>query len=273
MSLTFYDIALAPPAEESSCSPNPWKTRYALNFKKVPYKTTWVPLPDIPAVRAPLNIPASRTFADGTPYHTLPVVSDPTTSTTVGDSFEIAVYLNKQYPTSGHGDLFPPQDLDFDFTPDPNLFAPIAVADVPSEGPIPAYVRFNTNVDGVFTAHTQLIAGYLPLDPARADETKKTFEERIGLPWDSLMARGEKRTELLASLEGTLKTLAEMYRRDETGPFLLGARPTYADFIVGGWLRLFYGALPAKEWDVVRMWYGGLFGTLHEALGAFAQMN
>ncbi|KAJ5295342.1 hypothetical protein PENANT_c001G05959 [Penicillium antarcticum] len=272
MSLTFYDIALAPPAEKSSCSPNPWKSRYALNFKRVPYKTTWVPLPDISAVRAPLNIPPSRRFADGSAYFTLPVITDPITETTVGDSFEIAVYLNEQYPTSG-GDLFPPQDLNFVFGCKLDLFAPIAVADVGEEGHIPAYVRFNTNVDGAFTAHAQLMAGYLPLDPARADETKTTFEKRIGLPWDAMIVHGETRVELLQSLEETLKGLVDLYRRDASGPFLLGAKASYADFIVGGWLRMCRGALPPAEWELIKGWYDGLFGNLHEALEEYAQMN
>jgi glutathione S-transferase len=273
MSLTFYDIALAPPVEESSCSPNPWKTRYALNFKRVPYKTTWVPLPDISAVRTPLNIPPSRKFADGSPYYTLPMITDPSTNRTVGDSFEIAVYLQDQYPTSGGGDLFPPQKLDFTFERELDLFAPIAVADVGEGGHLPAYVRFNTNVDGAFTAHAQLMGGGMPLDPARAEETKKTFEERIGIPWDALILKGDGRVDILKSLEETLSGLAELYRRDASGPFLLGERATYADFIVGGWLRFCRGCLPAQEWELIKGFHDGIFGKLHEGLEAFAQMD
>ncbi|OGE52965.1 hypothetical protein PENARI_c009G06793 [Penicillium arizonense] len=273
MSLTFYDIALAPPVEKTSCSPNPWKTRYALNFKKVPYKTTWVPLPDISKVRVPFNIPASRKFADGSPYHTLPIVSDPTTGRTIGDSFEIAVYLEEQYPSSGAGELFPAQDLDFVFGRELELFAPIAVADVGEDGAIPAYVRFNTNVDSAFTAHAQLMGGGLPLDPARAQETKTEFEKRIGVPWDAMVVKGEARGELMKSFEETLSGLASLYRKDASGPFLLGTRATYADFIVGGWLRMCQGTLPGEEWDVIKGWYGGIFGKLHEALEVFAQMD
>lgn len=273
MALTFYDIALAPPVEKNACSPNPWKTRYALNFKKVPYKTTWVPLPDISKVRAPLNIPASRKFADGSPYHTLPIVSDPATGRIVGDSLEIAVYLQEQYPSSVAGELFPAQDLDFVFGRELELFAPIAVADVGEDGPIPAYVRFNTNVDGAFTAHAQLMGSGLPLDPARAQETKTEFEKRIGVPWDAMVIRGEARRELLKSLEETLSGLASIYRKDASGPFVLGTRASYADFIVGGWLRMCQGTLPGEEWNMIKGWYDGLFGKLHEALEVFAQMD
>ncbi|EFQ97214.1 hypothetical protein MGYG_00256 [Nannizzia gypsea CBS 118893] len=268
--LTFYDIALAPPVIENAASPNPWKSRYALNFKKIPYKTTWVPLPDVSAVRAPLNIPASRTFADGSPYHTLPMLSDPATGQIVGDSFEIAVYLQRQYPSSG-GDLFPKQDLSFAYKEGPVLFAPIAESKV--DETMQAYVKFNTNVDAAFTAHVPLMVHGLPFDPATADQSKAEFSRRAGIPWEDLSVKGDKKDEMLKSYEQALTGLAEMYRRDTTGPFLLGNRPSYADFIVGGWLRMSRATLPRIEWEALENWHDGIFGQLHQALKAYAQID
>jgi len=46
MSQTYvlYDI----PGKEGKCwSPNTWKIRAALNYKKVDYKTEWIEFPDI----------------------------------------------------------------------------------------------------------------------------------------------------------------------------------------------------------------------------------
>lgn len=269
--ITFYDIALAPPAQKSSCSPNPWKTRYALNFKKVPYKTTWVPLREISSVRGALNIPASRTFADGSPYHTLPVISDPATGRIVGDSFEIAVYLQEQYPSSGDGDLFPAQNLGYEFGQDLDLHAPIAEAQVADR--LSAYVKFNTNVDAAFTAHAQLVTERFPFDPATAEEDKAEFSRRIGVPWEALSISEEKRAEVLKSFEETLGGLAKFYKRDESGPFLMGTRATYADIIVGGWLRMQRGMLRGEEWEALKGWHNGVFGILHEALEMYAQMD
>ncbi|KAJ5140516.1 hypothetical protein N7448_003924 [Penicillium atrosanguineum] len=235
--ITFYDIALAPPAEKTSCSPNPWKTRYALNFKKTPYKTTWVPLGEISSVRAALNIPASRTFADGSPYQTLPVISDPATGRIVGDSFENAVYLQEQYPSSGAGDLVPSTGA--------------GVAD----GPLKAYLKFNTNVDAAFTAYTQLVLEGFPFDPDTAEEDKAMMSGRIGVPWEALRISEEKRAELFKAFEETLG----------------GA--SYADFIVGGWLRMYKGMLSAEEFKTLKGWHNGVFGKLHEALEVFAQMD
>ncbi|CAI7630020.1 unnamed protein product [Penicillium glandicola] len=258
--ITLYDIALAPPVEKTACSPNPWKARFALNFKKTPYKTTWVPLPDISSVRGALNIPASRKFADGSPYHTLPVISDPATGRI------------EQYPSSGEGDLFPAQDLGFVFGRDLNLHAPIAEAQV-ADGPAAPYVKFNTNVDAVFSAHAQLMAHGMPFDPATAEECKEMFSRRIGVPWEALAISGAEREELLRLFEETLGGLAELYMDDPNGPFLLGNRASYADFIVGGWLRMSRGMLPREEWEALKGWHSGVFGKLHQALKVFAQMD
>ncbi|KAI4181526.1 MAG: hypothetical protein LQ346_006755 [Caloplaca aetnensis] len=75
--MTFYDIASGPPIHPYA--PNPWKARYALNFTKTSYSTTWVPLPDVAATRKKLNVPAVRKHADGTDFDTLPVLTPPLT--------------------------------------------------------------------------------------------------------------------------------------------------------------------------------------------------
>ncbi|KAJ5898768.1 hypothetical protein N7495_003512 [Penicillium taxi] len=267
--MTFYDIALAAPVSESSCSPNPWKSRYALNFKGIPYKTNWVPLLDISSVRGALNIPASRTFADGSPYHTLPVLSDPATGSIVGDSFEIATYLQEQYPSSGAGDLFPVQELDFVFGRDLALIAPIAESQK-AEGHLLLYAKFNTNVDAAFSAHVQLMMEGMPFDAV--DECRAEFSRRAGgIPWELMRVKEEKRDDLLNSFEETLGGLASLYLRDASGPFLMGQRASYADFIVGGWLRMSRVSLPEEEWDALKGWHSGVFGRLHEALKMFAQ--
>jgi glutathione S-transferase len=259
--------------ERYCCSPNPWKARLALNFKGVAYSTSWVALPDIPRVRSGLlKLPACRKFADGSDYFTLPVIEDPATGARVGDSFDIAVYLQKTYPGSGAdgGDLFPPQTLDYTFAHDGFL---IPLSDC-RDSEFPEYARFNVNVDAAFTTHVQLGVHGFPFDPATEEATKAIFVQRAGVgSWEDFALVGEAREKVKESFRNMLGGLARLFSRDTSGPFLLGTRASYADFIVGGWLRMNSVILPESEWEEVRSWHGGVFGRLHDALEVYAEVK
>lgn len=277
--IVFYDIAMRPPVEKTCCSPNPWKTRLALNFKGLAYSTSWVPLPDVAKVRRGLGLPACRKFADGTDFFTLPIIADPATGSVVGDSFDIAVYLQDTYPDAGAGDLFPPQPLDYVFSAGGGRGGGADEPAVPlsqrdeERGRFPAYARFNTQVDAAFTAHAQLAVQEFPFDPATAEASKAEFARRAGVgSWDDFALAGEQRDRVKASLRDALGGLAVLFSRDATGPFLLGQRASYADFIVGGWLRMMRAALPESEWEELRGWHGGIFGRLHDALEIYAEV-
>ncbi|KAL2756277.1 hypothetical protein ACRALDRAFT_1056933 [Sodiomyces alcalophilus JCM 7366] len=260
--ITLYDIAFASPCDKNTCAPNPWKARYALNFKGVTYSTEWVQMADIAKVRRGLGVPACRKFADGTDYYTLPVLKDPSTGSCIGDSFDIAHYLQTTYPDAGAGDLFPPQQLDY-VCPG-SILIPLTER---SDNVHPEYVRFNDNVDMAFTLHVQLMMHGMRWDPACEAAIQAEFARRAGVgSWDDLSVSGEARDKLRASLRDTLRDLAAMYQRDTTGPFLLGSRPSYADIIVGGWLSMMSRTLPEHEWEEIQTWYDGVFGKLHAAL-------
>jgi glutathione S-transferase len=271
--IVFYDIAFRPPVTESTCAPNPWKARYALNFKGVPYATTWVEMPEISKVRQAVGAPAGRKFADGSDFYTLPMLTDSSNNAIVGDSFDIAVHLQQTYPDSGAGDLFPKQALDFVYATDQPTLIPLSVRDAEADENLRAYAQFNTNVDAAVSAHVGLLAHTLPFDPATAEATHAEFVRRAGVSsWDDFAIRGEARAKMLQSLNATLAPLAEMLAKDPAGPFLLGAQASYADMIIGGWLRMMSVAMPAGEWEEVKRWHGGVFGKLHEGLGAYAQV-
>lgn len=258
--------------EESCCAPNPWKARFALNFKQLPYSTTWVGMLDIAKVRRALGAPACRKFADGDDFYTLPVVQDHATGSLVGDSFDIALYLEQTYPGSGGGgSLFPEQALDFTFEPTaefPTLLT------LPSDGRHPQYGRFNLSADTLFTTFASLVAGGVPLDPATADEVGAEFARRAGVaPGQAFVLDGPARQAVLDGFEAALGGLAELYAGNAGGPFIMGGQVSYADFIVGAWLRMYCVALPRGEWEQLRAWHGGAFGRLHDALDAYAQIH
>ncbi|KAI4792110.1 hypothetical protein E4T45_12800, partial [Aureobasidium sp. EXF-8846] len=238
----FYDIAFKAPREETNTAVNPWKTRLALNFKALPYTTFWVPVPDVEKVRRSLQVPASRKFGDGSDYYTLPVITDPNTNEAIGDSFDIAEYLQKTYPDSGL-DLFPEQKLDYVFTPD--QASPVPISDIRGREH-DEYAKFNMSVDEVFTAHVVLMAHSMLLEPAG----KQVFVQRAGVDsFDAFKCVGEQREKALVSFEDKLEGLAKIFKKDERGPFVLGQQASYADLIVGGWLRMANRTLNSSEWD------------------------
>ncbi|KAL8856101.1 MAG: hypothetical protein Q9178_007296 [Gyalolechia marmorata] len=111
--ITLYDIPSKPP--NKSWSPNSWKVRLILNYKKIPYTTHWLEYPDIAPHHTALGIPPnqpSETSLVPTPY-TLPTIRIPTSLLThsnesgkddkdkdryIMDSTLIATELEKMYP-------------------------------------------------------------------------------------------------------------------------------------------------------------------------------
>ncbi|KAJ5082278.1 glutathione S-transferase-like protein ustS [Penicillium argentinense] len=253
--LVFYDILMG----KGYSGPNPWKTRAALNFKHLPYTTTWVPLPEIAKVRKGLGVPACRKFADGSDFYTLPIIEDPNTNSRLGDSFDIVSYLQKQYPDAGDGDLLPAQTLDFTFSQDGIL--------------IPLSEQGGVN-SMTFTAHVVLCAQGTRFDPATAEATKAEFARRAGMSsWDDFTVPAEVRVKTLESFEKALGELGKLFLKDPSGPFVLGPRASYADIIVGAWLNLMRATLPDDEWQQVRSWHGGIFGQLYDGLQKYAEIK
>ncbi|KAL4876258.1 hypothetical protein BJY04DRAFT_223195 [Aspergillus karnatakaensis] len=274
--LTFYDISMRPPLASTSSAPNPWKSRLALNYKQINYKTTWVPLPDIKIVRKGLDVPSCRRFSDGGEFHTLPILVDPNTGEKLGDSFDIAVYLQERYHSSGSGeDLFPRLKLDFGFDYDRALIAPLSEQKGEGRDELyTEYIQFNQHVDAAFSAHVLLMLPGLPFPDPSAAETQAEFVRRAGVScWDDFIVSESERQKLLGSLEGVLGDLARLFERHTSGPFLLGNRVSYADFIVGAWLRMMSVTLPGSEWEMVRGWHGGVFGGLFDGLGVYMEVR
>ncbi|KAL8316029.1 hypothetical protein RB597_000092 [Gaeumannomyces tritici] len=260
--LVFYDIILDPAAYPNG--PNPWKTRFALNFSKVPYRTAWTPLNAIRSTRDSLNLAVSRKHQDGSDFPTLPAIRDPRPGggeAVVGDSFDIARHLQDTYLASApaSAQLFP------------------ASGDAAAAAATVALHRaFNILVDQVFSDHGAALAGfYMRFDPRTAAADKAAMMARMpgelkNLDWEDLrVAEGsEQREGMLRGFEAALDAKLAPCFPGGDGPFMGGrAGPMYADFIVGGWLQFMRGCLPDPEWDALRnRWSGGRWGKLFDAL-------
>ncbi|KAI1077124.1 hypothetical protein F5B20DRAFT_583616 [Whalleya microplaca] len=232
--IIFYDIASAPPV--TSFAPNPWKTRYALNFKKVNYRTEWVDLAHVKSLRMQLKAAPVRFFADGEPFYTLPIIDDQSTGQIIGDSFDIAVYLDKIYPDG------------------PSLFPPSTIG---------LHAAFNKQVDDIFSGCWRLFVHGIPLNPGTADECKAEMERRSGMRWEDLTVQGEERRVELEKYKASIGELAKFFKRVD-GPFLGGETVTYSDLIVGAWLK--YLSVTTKEWEEIQLWHDGLWGRLNRTL-------
>lgn len=264
--LILYDISS--PLQPRSYAPNPAKARLALSFKDVAFKTTWVDIPDIPDVRKGLNCSAVRKLDDGSDYYTLPMVQDPASGKVIGDSFDIANYLEDTFPDSG-GCLFPANStgtgLDYE---SPNKGTPFIAPLTSLEGrKNQAYARFNQQVDSTFTANLAPWAQYLPFNPTSAEQVKATFVKRAHLnSWDDLCIKGETSEQLKVACKEALTSLALLFMVHDSGPYLEGKQANYADLIVGGWLMMFSAIMPKEDWEGMRTWHGGVFARLHDAL-------
>lgn len=268
--ITFYDIASAPPLRTFAA--NPWKIRLALNYKGLPYRTQWVDMPDISSLRQELGVPANRTLPDGTPFHTLPVIAD--SGKLLGDSFEIALYLDSAYPDT------------------PRLFRPHATG---------LTAALNAHVDGLFTKYA-ILCSAMPFDPRIQEAVGAMFASRMGgLKIETLQLNDEQREKKFVEFEADLGELAKSYRHtggttdyfwraggtektqsqkpppgreaSEGSPFLDGDEPAYADFIVGAWLKMFEAAMEAEDFQRVRLWQDGHWAKVVDALGKWSEIK
>jgi len=264
--LILYDISS--PRRPRSYAPNPSKARLALSFKRVTFTTNWVDITEISNIRKGLVCPATRKLDDGSDYYTLPMVQDPASGRVVGDSFDIANYLEDTFPNSG-GNLFPQDStrtgLDYESPQkDTVFFAPITTNQGSKNE---AYANFNLHVDTTFSAHMLLVAQFLPFNPETAEAAKALFVKRAHLrSWDDLTVQGEAREQIKAAFKVALTSLAQLFMVHKTGPYLEGEKANYADLIVGGWLNMFSATMPEEEWKEFRTWHGGVFARLHDAL-------
>ncbi len=265
--MEFYDIAMRAPA-----SPNPWKSRLALNFKGIAHTTKWISLKDIPEVRRGLEVPACRKLAGGEDYYTLPILVDPSAGSRIGDTFDIAIYLQRTHPASGAGDLFPAIKLDFTWDEEfPSGAPPLSERGGQDDELHAEYARFNSHVDTAFSVNAGLMGSHMELD---SEESKEVFLRRLHLTrWEELEVKGEARVKMTESLRLMLGKLAVTFSEDASGPFVLGKQACYADLIVGGWLHMMQATLPDEEWQAARGWHGGIFGALYDALEQYAEMK
>ncbi|PCH43179.1 hypothetical protein WOLCODRAFT_74362 [Wolfiporia cocos MD-104 SS10] len=248
--ITLYDVrsTLSSPA----WSPNVWKIRFILNYKRLPYVTHWLSYPDIAEVLSSVGAPPTRTTK---PMYTVPAIRDEVEGSTpvvLSDSATILAYLEKTYPTPS---IFPNNSRDAQMT---------HIAAI--EECIYARMVFMVVPNTVRILEGRDLEYYLA--------SRKEF---LGVALEDMFPV-EKRQAMWAELREGLDEISALVDNLKQGfgkrwMFSCAATPSYADFVLGAMLVWFRRAGPEGGWDRIRGWNGGRWERLLHDLQPYLQVS
>ncbi|EKM76096.1 hypothetical protein AGABI1DRAFT_79084 [Agaricus bisporus var. burnettii JB137-S8] len=242
--LVFYDLAAKEPIK--TWSPNTWKTRYVLNFKKIPYKTIYLEFPELKGVLQKAGAQPLVSEKHGMVFYTSPAIVDNETEPAISDSFKIAEYLDKRYP------------------------------DTPKAFPLGSEALQAAFHDQFFKhlfSFAPFIVGKVPnvLNQVSSDYYRDTREKMFGKPFEEIYPVGEDLVKDLAQAEEFFDTLNGWYS-ESRGPYFMGDNPSFADFVVGGFLlslKIIHGE-DSAEWKSITTWSNGRWQKLLMDLEKYA---
>ncbi|KAI0031379.1 hypothetical protein K488DRAFT_79085 [Vararia minispora EC-137] len=225
-------------AKDEAWSPNVWKVRFILNYKRIPYKTMWIEFPDIANVAKDIGAPPAAIRKNGDPWYAVPFIYDPATRSYVSTSTGIARHLDTAYPDT------------------PKLFPP------GTDALISAYEDLWMN--NVFPHISPLMMErvWMQLSLPSQAYFRKTREAMFRKPLEELCPAAEAPA-LWKNLEKALDRINN-YMASGQGPFIGGKSMTYADVMMAGWfvwIKRIYGP-ESPEWRRVEGWHGGRWGRL-----------
>ena len=218
-----------------------------MNYKKIPYRTEWVEFPDIEAVSQKLGIKPVNKRKDGSPLYSLPVIHDPSTDTSIVDSFAIAEYLEKTYPDTPS--VFP------------NKTAALQKAFQPS---------FVWSIDAVRSFIIPAVC--LKLNPASEEYFRRTREISYGKKLEDVVPAGEARAEEWGKFKKGLDTVySYLVLTDRKGPYMMGDTISWSDLVLFSflyWFKLIWGE-DSQEWKDIASWNDGRWEAHIDALKAY----
>lgn len=193
------------PGKDGKCwSFNPWKTRFALNYKALPYTTEWLEYPDIK--------PRLEPHLDNVPAYTVPTIRY-TDGRYIRDSRAIADLLEKEHPS-------PSLHLDSPYLSQLEKLFPELV--------------------GAVIGHFIPLVPKRILSDASQEYWYRTRESRLGMTLDALEeARGGPSDAAWAQAQPSLQKITGWLEENDEGPFFAGKEIGYADFVWAGFLLFF----------------------------------
>ncbi|THH14510.1 hypothetical protein EW146_g5822 [Bondarzewia mesenterica] len=247
--ITLYDIPSNGSIKDISWSPNIWKTRLALNMKGLSHKTVWVEYPDIENLCKSIGAEPTGSMV---PY-TLPVIHDSKTGAVVSESFKIAQYLDKTYPSAVT--LVPQGTGTFQA-----MIADIAVQKI----------GFNL----LFMLGMPTLQLLPPRSAAYYRHTRELFFKKKIEEW----APGEE--EKNALWKKTLEGFAEIHKWIDFGGegkvFMMGDSPTFSDTVIVAFLATLRRTLPESEkgkWEELMVVDDGRWAKLADAFAKWEAVD
>ncbi|KAK7028612.1 glutathione S-transferase-like protein ustS [Favolaschia claudopus] len=242
-SIVFYDI---PSNFSTNCwSPNLWKTRYALNFKGLSYKTVWVEYPDIEPQCKKIGADPTSTKADGRPHYTLPVIQDLSTGAVISDTTRIAQYLDATYP-------------------DKPLLMPAGTAGF--------HLAFQEAAHALISPIYPygLPASQLKMNPSSAEYFRRTREISWGKSLEDLTPKGDLDVAEWKKLKDGFTKIDEWFQAGgKENLYFMGEKPCYADLWMTSYAMWISLSLPDK-WEDMKTWNGGKWAKLLKSLEQYA---
>ncbi|KAF8508653.1 hypothetical protein JB92DRAFT_2951855 [Gautieria morchelliformis] len=234
-------------------------TRYALNYKGVPYNTVWLEYPKIEPTMRGIGAAPTGKKPDGSPLYTLPVIVEPSCPapsggpTVVSESFLIAEYLNETYPTPSTGALFPPGTKALQQLFSDHFFKNVVMVTLPMGVP-EMFKHLNEGSRPYWRLTREPILG------GKLEEVCPKGSEKWNGVWDEL----EKAFGVLAALLDK--------NGKEGNTLVMGTHPTFSDFVIAAFLEPHFHLCP-EEWQRMRTWNGGKWERLRDQCAKWRSVN
>ncbi|CAG5166061.1 uncharacterized protein ALTATR162_LOCUS6878 [Alternaria atra] len=203
--IVLYDLACT----KNVCfSPAVWRIRLMLNYKRLPYKTTFLEFPDIEPALKRLGVHPAESSAVN--KYIVPVIHHAPTNTYVMDSISIAQFLESTYP-----DL--PVPLTSELGREIESKARTVIGPVFRVAVMPREIAI--------------------LSPRSQEYFRRTREAAVGCKLEDLLNE-EKEEMAWRKIEEDMRTIGQlMLTNEKEGNFVLGASPSATDFFIADHCR------------------------------------
>lgn len=204
-------------------------SRFVLNLKGLDYRTVWIEYPDIAQLYTVLSLP-SKESRDGRPLYGLPVIYDPSTGTSIGDSLHIAQYLEDTYPSTISPPLFPAGSRGLQA-----MFVDIFIQKIS---------------DPLHYITSEFACRQLP--PRSSAYYRNRREARYSCRLEDIAPAGtDKRQAVWDGVRAGFQSFHKWAQvASKNQPFITGDKPCFADFVVASYLTWFKRLIGEKspEW-------------------------